>query len=175
VTERVPRLDRLEYLGNGVSYLSRILGLIPECVLFGDLSSAEAGLFAPYLDVYRCEPASQLLGDGESAESIFIVLEGRLQVSEYEYRGGPPVVDELGPGALFGERGLIDGEPQNGACVAAEPSLVAALHRENLARIIIENPPLGAKILMELLALFSTRLRATRARLADLLGAPGAG
>jgi hypothetical protein len=46
---------------------------------------------------------------------------------------------------------------------------VAVLDRENLARIIVEQPLLGAKILMELVLMLSQRLRATSQRLLGLM------
>src|SRR3990170_945780 len=46
---------------------------------------------------------------------------------------------------------------------------VEVLKRENLARIIVEQPLLGAKILMELVLMLSQRLRATSQRLLGLL------
>ncbi len=50
------------------------------------------------------------------------------------------------------------------------------LHRESLARIIVEQPLLGAKILMELVLMLAQRLRATSQRLLGLLDdqSPGA-
>jgi len=43
------------------------------------------------------------------------------------------------------------------------------LNRENLARIIVEQPLLGAKLLMELVLMLSQRLRATSGKLLDLI------
>jgi hypothetical protein len=53
--------------------------------------------------------------------------------------------------------------------VSVEPALIAVLDRESLARIIVEQPLLGAKILMELVLKLSQRLRATSQRLLGLL------
>jgi CRP-like cAMP-binding protein len=53
--------------------------------------------------------------------------------------------------------------------VATEPVLLAVLDRESLARIIVEQPMLGAKILMELVLLLSQRLRATSQRLIGMI------
>ena len=47
--------------------------------------------------------------------------------------------------------------------------MVAVLDRESLARIIVEQPMLGAKILMELVLMLSQRLRATSQRLLDTM------
>lgn len=171
MTDRASRLERLEYLGDGARFPGKIQALIPDCALFGDLSPAEAGLLAPYLDVYRCEPGMQVMGGGEGSEFLLIVLEGRLEHSGHEGRGLPSSVDALAPGAVLGESALIDGEPLGGTCAAAEPSLLAVMHRESLARLVVGQPTLGAKLLMGLLAVFAARLRAARARLAAVLEA----
>ncbi len=169
MTDRASRLEKLEYLGDGSRFSRQIQALIPTCELFGDLSPAEAGLLAPYLDVYRCEAGAQVVGEGDGAEFMVIVVEGRLENAAREVRGGPSTVTALGPGAVLGESALIDGEPHGGTCVAAEPGLLGVMHRESLARLIIGQPTLGAKLLMGLLALFSARLRAARTRLTALL------
>ena len=57
--------------------------------------------------------------------------------------------------------------------------LLAVLTRESLARIILEQPILGAKVLMELVLMLSKRLRVTSAKLVGLMdkyeggGVPG--
>jgi CRP/FNR family transcriptional regulator, cyclic AMP receptor protein len=64
---------------------------------------------------------------------------------------------------------MIDGEARFATCVAVEPVLLAVLDRDSLARIIVEQPMLGAKILMELVLMLSQRLRATGQRLLGML------
>ena len=65
----------------------------------------------------------------------------------------------------LGEMSMIDGEPRFATCVAAERCMIAVLTRESLARIILEQPILGAKILMELVLMLSQRLRQTSSKL----------
>ena len=72
-------------------------------------------------------------------------------------------------GKTLGEMSMIDGEPRFATCIAAEPTVFAVLDRENLARIIVEQPMLGAKILMELVLMLSQRLRSTSGRLLQLM------
>jgi CRP-like cAMP-binding protein len=64
---------------------------------------------------------------------------------------------------------MIDGEARFATCVAMEPVVLAVLDRESLARIIVEQPMLGSKILMELVLMLSQRLRSTSQRLMGLL------
>jgi CRP-like cAMP-binding protein len=64
---------------------------------------------------------------------------------------------------------MIDGEPRFATCVAVEPSLIAVLSRDALAIIILEQPMLGAKILMQLSVMLSQRLRQTSLRLVEFV------
>ena len=79
------------------------------------------------------------------------------------------VIAVVDAGKTLGEMSMIDGEPRFATCVALETSLIAVLDRESLARIIVEQPLLGAKLLMELVLMLSQRLRATSEKLLGLM------
>ena len=64
---------------------------------------------------------------------------------------------------------MIDGEPRFASCIALEDTLLAVLDRASLTRIIAEDPPLGIKILMELVLLLSQRLRTASGKLVQHL------
>ena len=81
----------------------------------------------------------------------------------------PQLLATVEAGRTLGEMSMIDGEARFATCIAAETTLLAILDRESLARIIVEQPLLGAKILMELVLMLSQRLRATSERLLGLL------
>jgi CRP/FNR family cyclic AMP-dependent transcriptional regulator len=81
----------------------------------------------------------------------------------------PRLIAVVGPGQSLGEMSMIDGEPRFATCVASEDCLISVLTREALARIILEQPILGAKILMELVLMLSQRLRQTSAKLVDYM------
>jgi CRP-like cAMP-binding protein len=85
----------------------------------------------------------------------------------------PQLIAVVEPGHALGEMSMIDGEPRFATCVAVDEVLVAVLDRESLARIIVEQPMLGAKVLMELVLMLSQRLRATSDRLMLLLDEQG--
>ncbi|HJY78193.1 MAG TPA: cyclic nucleotide-binding domain-containing protein, partial [Burkholderiales bacterium] len=101
-----------------------------------------------------------------------LVIEGRVDVAKRDRWNTPQLIAQVEPGRTLGEMSMIDGEPRFATCVAVEPTLVAVLNRENLARIIVEQPLLGAKLLMELVLMLSQRLRATSGKLLDLIDEP---
>ena len=96
-----------------------------------------------------------------------------LEVRKQDRWNTQQLIAVVEPGRVLGEMSMIDGEPRFATCVAVQPTLVAVLDRESLARIIVEQPLLGAKILMELVLMLSQRLRATSDRLMQLLDEQG--
>jgi CRP-like cAMP-binding protein len=165
--DRPQRLAHLEYLGDATHYSAQLHALIPRCALLENFSPAEVRLLAHFMDVYRADAGGELLREGEDGDFMLMLIEGRVEVRKRDHSGAQRTIAAVEAGRTLGEMSMIDGEPRFATCVALEPSLVAALDRENLARIIIEQPMLGAKILMELVLMLSQRLRLTSARLLD--------
>jgi CRP-like cAMP-binding protein len=65
------------------------------------------------------------------------------------------LLDLLGPGDVFGELALLDGEPRSADAVAVEPTVLLLLRREEFVRFLEERPRLS----VQLLAVLSRRLR----------------
>jgi CRP/FNR family transcriptional regulator, cyclic AMP receptor protein len=167
--ERQQQLAHLEFLGDATQFAPQMHALIPQCPLLENFSQPEVLLLAPFMVVYRAPPGAEIIREGEGGDFMLMVLEGRIEVHKRDRWNTPQVLASVEAGRTLGEMSMIDGEPRFATCVAAEPSLIAVLDRESLARIIVEQPLLGAKILMELVLMLSHRLRATSQRLLGLL------
>ena len=167
--ERQQQLAHLETLGDATQFAPQMHALIPKCPLLENFSPPETLLLANFMVVYRAAPGAEIIREGEGGDFMFMLLEGRIEVHKRDRWNTPQVLASVESGRTLGEMSMIDGEPRFATCVATEPSLIAVLDRESLARIIVEQPLLGAKVLMELVLMLSHRLRATSQRLLGLL------
>jgi CRP/FNR family transcriptional regulator, cyclic AMP receptor protein len=167
--ERMQQLAHLEHLGDAVRFTDRIHALIPKCPLLENFSSAEVRLLAHFMEVYRAEAGVEMIHEGEGGDFMLMILEGRVEVHKRDRWNTPQLIAVVEAGRTLGEMSMIDGEPRFATCIAVEAALIAVLDRESLARIIVEQPLLGAKILMELVLMLSQRLRATSSRLLGLM------
>jgi len=167
--ERPPQLAHLEFLGDATKFASQIQALIPKCTLLEHFSIAEVSTLAHFMDVYRAEVAVEIIREGDGGDFMLMLISGKVEVHKRDRWNTPQLLATVEAGRTLGEMSMIDGEPRFATCIAAETTLVAVLDRENLARIIVEQPLLGAKILMELVLMLSQRLRATSERLLGLL------
>jgi CRP-like cAMP-binding protein len=71
----------------------------------------------------------------------------------------------VGAGTTIGEMSMIDGEPRFATCRTTQATAFGVLTRDNMAKIILEQPHLGSKILVKLVTMLSARLRQTSAKL----------
>ena len=167
--ERQQQLAHLESLGDATQFAPQMHALIPKCPLLENFSQPEVLLLAHFMEVYRAAPGAEIIREGDGGDFMLMLLEGRIEVHKRDRWNTQQLLAAVESGRTLGEMSMIDGEPRFATCVAAEPSLIAVLDRESLARIIVEQPLLGAKVLMELVLMLSHRLRATSQRLLGLL------
>jgi CRP/FNR family transcriptional regulator, cyclic AMP receptor protein len=167
--ERPQQLAHLESLGDATQFAEQMHALIPKCTLLENFSAAEVRLLAHFMTVYRAEPGAEIIREGDGGDFMLMLLEGKVEVHKRDRWNTPQLLAIVEAGRTLGEMSMIDGEARFATCIAVEPTLIAVLDREALARIIVEQPLLGAKILMELVLMLSQRLRTTSQRLLGLL------
>ncbi|MGH8739838.1 MAG: cyclic nucleotide-binding domain-containing protein [Burkholderiales bacterium] len=167
--DREQQLAHLEFLGDAIRFTEQIHALIPKCALLENFSPAEVRLLAHFMEMYRAEPGVEIIHEGEGGDFMLMLVEGKVEVHKRDRWNTPQLIAVVEAGRTLGEMSMIDGEPRFATCIAVEPTLIAVLDRERLARIIVEQPLLGAKILMELVLMLSQRLRATSSRLLGLM------
>jgi len=173
MAERPQQLAHLEYLGDATRFAGQIHALIPKCSLLENFTPAEVRLLTHFMDVYRAADGMEVIREGDGGDFMLILVEGRVEVRKQDRWNTPQPIAMVEPGHTLGEMSMIDGEPRFATCVAVQPTLVAVLDRASLARIIVEQPLIGAKFMMELVLMLSQRLRATSDRLMQLLDEQG--
>jgi len=163
------RLPQLEQLGDATQYATRIHGMVGYAPLFEQFSLAEIRLLGHFMQTFRAQAGQEIIREGEAGDFMMLVIEGRVEVFKQDRWNTPRLIAVIEEGKTLGEMSMIDGEPRFATCVAVDPSLIAVLSRDALALIILEQPMLGAKILMQLSVMLSQRLRQTSLRLVEFV------
>ena len=163
--DRPARLPQLQFLGDATQFAQQMHALVTYSPLFENFNLAEVRLLSHFMQAFRADDGQEIVREGEAGDFMMLVLEGQVEVFKQDRWNAPRLIASLGPGNTVGEMSMIDGEPRFATCVAADRCLLAVLSRESLARIILEQPILGAKVLMELVLMLSQRLRQTSQKL----------
>ncbi len=104
-----------------------------------------------------CNAAFQSFDAGEkiflqddAGGRMFLVRSGRVQIITYG-----TVLENLGPGGIFGEMALIDDAPRSAAAIALEPTEVAPIDRAMFLQLIREQPEFA----LQVMSLLANRIR----------------
>lgn len=110
-----------------------------------------------------CRAGEPIVRAGEPGASMFVVGQGLLHVSVPGADGQPVRVNDLGPGAVFGEFSLLTGAPRSATVVPFVDSVVYEIGKAEIEPLIRESPHLAAD-LSRILAERQERSRALAAR-----------
>lgn len=96
----------------------------------------------------RSYAAKQIvIREGDFGREVYLVISGRVVVTEKVDQGSYKVLNSLGPGEIFGEMALIEGAPRSATLIAAAPTRLLALQEKDFATIFQSHPRWAFKIL----------------------------
>ena len=158
--------------GDGVSYLyepRRKMSLEEQVRLLSMVDIFEPLSREELVEIGRRTPDIHL-GQGEifcapedRGERLFLLKEGRVQVYEVDSEGRELTLSVAEGGTILGEMALTGQRLKGVYLKALESSVVCALKRRDLERLILIKPEVGLRLVRYL----SERLRETEIRLAE--------
>jgi CRP/FNR family cyclic AMP-dependent transcriptional regulator len=160
-----PLLHTLEHLGEGTALAQQIFDMIGHSKFFADFTREDVERLTAFMQIYRAEATQTMIREGDVDDYMLLIIQGRVEIVKIDSHGHLQPMTTVGPGAPLGEMSMIDGEPRFATCLALEPTTFAVLSRDSMVQIILEEPALGAKLLVKLVTLLSQRLRQTSSNL----------
>ncbi|WP_376957951.1 cyclic nucleotide-binding domain-containing protein [Azospirillum sp. A26] len=125
-------------------------GILDGIVLFEAFSPEERAAVASRGRVFAAPAGTVLMREGDSADSLYVLLDGTVRVVRDDPFGGQVEVGFRRAGDCFGEMALIDGGARSASVIAATPVTVFELERDLFLALISPSPDLLAKLLREL-------------------------
>ena len=133
-------------------------------VLLPDASEADWAIILEYTRARRFSAGQSVLEAGGSGGSLYLLLEGTVEVIAPSARfGRPRSVGRLGVGSMVGEVSFFDGEPRSMGVRALTPAVLAELSPGSVERLFTDHPDLGRRLLMDLGRILAGRLRRAEA------------
>jgi CRP/FNR family transcriptional regulator, cyclic AMP receptor protein len=105
-----------------------------------------AELFRRDDDPVRLAPGQTLFREGDTGDSMYVLLEGSADVFV-----GEILVESATPGALLGEMALVDSSPRTATVVATMPARLARID-ERRFHFLVQQTPYFATHVMKVLA-----------------------
>jgi CRP-like cAMP-binding protein len=102
-------------------------------------------------------------------ESLFLVSKGTVRISKMFAEGDEKTLVVLGPEDIFGEMAVIDGLPRSATARVAEDAELISLKKKDFDTLCKENPGLALKLTMNIVRVFSKRIREANDEYRDML------
>lgn len=101
-------------------------------------------------DIRRYRKGSILLHEGDTGDTMFILLLGRVKVYCTDANGREISFGQLGAGGHFGEMAL-DGGPRSANVITLEPCVCAIVTRVTLLAFIAQRPEFSLELMSQLI------------------------
>jgi CRP/FNR family transcriptional regulator, cyclic AMP receptor protein len=135
--------------------------LLKSVTLFADLEGEELERFS-HVAVPRSFPAgTRVFHEGDSSDACYIVKEGSFRVTREHSDGRAITLATLGPGEIFGELAMLDGDERSASAEALTDGELLALPAGDVRSLLARHPEIALKLVAGLVR----RLRAANVRL----------
>jgi CRP/FNR family cyclic AMP-dependent transcriptional regulator len=135
--------------------------LLRSVALFADLEEGELERFSR-VAVPRSFPAgTRVFHEGDSSDACYIVSEGSFRVTREHSDGRAITLATLGPGEIFGELAMLDGDRRSASAEAITDGTLLALPASDVRSLLGRNPEIALKLVAGLVR----RLRQANMRL----------
>ena len=121
------------------------MDLLSHIALFQDFSSDLLEAITNSFHLKELNPEDILINQGDDGESLFVLVEGLLEVS-IQVEGEKRHLTFLRPGSFLGEMALLTGEKRSADVTSSTESLVGELTKESIMSLATENPEVLKKM-----------------------------
>jgi CRP/FNR family cyclic AMP-dependent transcriptional regulator len=121
------------------------------------LDDEELAELAAHVDEATFAAGQTIFSAGDAGGGMHVVLAGHVEVFINDDDKTRVVLQQLGPGEMFGELSLFDGEPRSASVVATEATRTFLIDRQDLERLFARKPSAA----LDILAVMGRRLRQT--------------
>ena len=122
--------------------LARRVESLKRVGIFAGLSSGHLDRLAMEGRECRFAGGEPVIRQGDPGESLFVVLDGSVEVSAREGDGLPVVITTIGPGGFFGEMSLMTGAARSATITAKGESCLLEIDKSTMRRVLEEQPSL---------------------------------
>jgi CRP/FNR family cyclic AMP-dependent transcriptional regulator len=125
---------------------------LSKITLFQGLNDAELRELGARAEVRTLPGETTFIREGERADSLFLILSGKVKVYLTDAQGKKFVVDIRSTGQYVGEM-MLDDKPRSASVRTIEPSELAVLSRNDFKAFLLKHPEVSLQVIRNLIRL----------------------
>lgn len=116
---------------------------------FSEFSRDEIAELLRSMQRWDLAPGTLLFQEGDEGSTCYVLVRGAVDVS-VKVRGQPQLLAQLGPGSIFGQSSLIDGESRSVSCSIRRDAVLTEIDAASCERLLNSRNHLALKLLAAL-------------------------
>jgi len=118
--------------------------------LFGSLTKDQAQNLISASRVRRYLKDAPIVKEGDPGHSMFVILQGRVEVSRLDAQGDRVIFHEIGEGEFFGEMSLLAGIRRTADVTAVESCKLLVIEETAFVRCVLASPEVAMRVISHL-------------------------
>ena len=143
--------------GGARSFPSSKLAVLRKHPIFCDLDSEAFDQLCRYAKHAALKRGATICSKGDPGNSLVAVISGTVKISVSSAEGRSAILNLIGPGEIFGEMSVLDGQPRSADATANTNCEIFIIDRREFLPFVRSQPALA----MKFIELLCTRLRWT--------------
>jgi CRP-like cAMP-binding protein len=144
------------------------VGIRGSSILQG-MNDAELSRLAEFCEDRQMAEGTTVFIENMPGESLFLIRKGAIRISKMFAEGDEKTLVVLGPEDIFGELAVLDGLPRSATARVAENAELISLRNKDFESLCKSDPELALKLIMNIIRVFSKRIREANDEYRDML------
>ena len=138
-------------------------------IMLQGLTEADLDRLAEFCEERQMAEGTTVFIENMPGESLFLIRQGIIRISKMFAEGDEKTLVVLGSEDIFGEMAVIDGLPRSATARVAEDASLISLKKHDFETLCQQDPALALKLVMNIVRIFSKRIREANDEYRDML------
>jgi CRP/FNR family cyclic AMP-dependent transcriptional regulator len=140
-----------------------LIDALSKVWLFSQLAREDVVRLSQLAAIKGYRERETVVAKGEPPRAFYVLLRGHAKVTAQGKDGADTAINVLGPGEVFGEIGILDGQPRSATVTTLEECEVAVIDKLAFDNLLASAPAVAIR----LLSVLATRIRELTIRVED--------
>jgi len=135
---------------------------LTDSLLFKGIATKEIEYLSSIFTLSQVPEGKTVFIENMPGESLYLIKQGTVQISQMLAEVDEQDLVTLGAGDLFGEMAVIDGGNRTVTAKITKNAVLYSLNRKDFNTLVSENPRLGLQLTLNIVRIFSAKIRSTK-------------
>lgn len=136
---------------------------------FDGLNDEYMELLVPLFEQFSCRAGTIVLTQGTQADYLYVILNGKVEISFKPYDGTPITVSHVEKGGLFGWSAVVGSDKYTSSTIAIDDLDAMRIRGSELRKLCVDHPEAGKAILERLASSVSSRWKDSHEQVKSIL------